>query len=112
MTHESFKQILSWSDTYTREDVCKFLDNSFECPVLEQWFALWQKGKQRQIFDEIKSMNLLRANTNKNSPEMVPLDYEKPRDASNDNFGELQRRRQWKQAEYELSSRKKRRLKK
>ena len=86
MTHESFKQILSWSDNYAKEQVCKFLDNSFDCYVLESWFVLWQQGKQRQIFEQINSMNDLRANTAKNDVERRPTDWNLPRKKENQNI--------------------------
>jgi len=86
MTHESFKQILSWSDNYTKEQVCKFLDNSFDYHVLESWFILWQQGKQRQIFEQINSMNDLRANTAKNDVERRPKDRNLPRKKENQNI--------------------------
>ena len=86
MTHESFKQILDWSDNYTEEQICKFLDDSFDCPVLEQWFELWRQGKQREIFNQITSMNELRANTTRNDPERIPEDRNLPRKKKNQNF--------------------------
>ena len=86
MTHESFKQILSFSDSYTKEQVGRFLDDDFECTVLEQWFALWQQGKQREIFEQIKEMNELRENITKNDPERIPKDFDLPRKKGNQNF--------------------------
>ena len=89
MTHESFKQILTFCENYNKEQVGKFLDDSFECPVLEQWFELWKQGKQRDIFEQIKEMNGLRENTTKNDPERIPKDFDLPRKKENRNHEKL-----------------------
>jgi hypothetical protein len=96
MTHESFKQIMTFSDTYTKEDICNFLDGNFEDAVLNQWFDLWKDGKQRQIFDEIKSMNQLKENISKNDVERKPVDFDKPRGKQNKNLEKMQKQKQMK----------------
>ena len=54
-----------------------------------QWFNLWKKGKQRQIFNEINQMNQLKENTAKNSPEIIPVDFDKPRRKDNKNLEKI-----------------------
>ncbi len=106
MTHESFKQILSWSDRYTKEQVCSFLDGAIEDALLESWFVMWQKGHQRQMFNQIHVKNRTRAEQQKNQPETIPRDFDKPRGQSNDNLGAMQRQKEWRLAQYNLRSKK------
>ena len=86
MTHKSFRQILSWSENYTRENIEKFLDDSFECPVLEQLFELWKDGNQREMFEQIKTMNQFKFDLQKDPPMRKPDDWDLPRRKENQNF--------------------------
>ncbi|GEM_PF-3608115 len=88
MTHEIFKQIMTFSDTYSTEQVNKFLDNSFECPVLESLFEIWKTGNQREVFNQIKELNKMVAEIKRNDIfNVVPKDANLPRIKENNNFG-------------------------
>ena len=87
MTHEIFKQIMTFSETYSTEQVNKFLDDSFECPVLLNLFDTWKTGNQRKVFDEIKKLNemLVEIKKNDNSSNRIPKDANLPRTKDNKN---------------------------
>ena len=85
MTHESFKQILTWCDGFTTQQVNQFLDDLLESDVLDGFFTLWTQGKQRELFDLINSMNETLENTARNETDDIPIDANMPRTQQNEN---------------------------
>ena len=94
MTHESFKDIVTFYEEITLEQVSKFLDGetvSHEI-LLEKWFDIWKTGKFRAIFDEIKELNKTYFESRRNDTSFsIPTDAEKPRDSANKNNEKFQK---------------------
>lgn len=57
MTHEYFKELMENSIRFDKEKINEFLDGLFENPLLLKWFKMWQTGKQKLVWDEIRKDN-------------------------------------------------------
>ena len=94
MTHKVFKQILTWCNEFSRDEVYQFLDGKNDNPVLLKLFNLWKAGRQRKVFDEIELMN---ASYDKKRADDVggeiPPDANLARRSENKNFETLMKRR-------------------
>ena len=87
MTHEIFKQILTWCEEFTKEDIEKFLDGIIDDPKLLVLFNLWKQGKQREVFDKIKTMNQTHFDKRKaDVGGKIPPDASLSRKTSNKNW--------------------------
>lgn len=91
MTHESFKDIVSFYEVYDADKINKFLDSEIEDELLSRWFKQWQSGNFRPIFDEIEFLNetYFATRSNRELPEIAftkPKDADMPRKKENGNF--------------------------
>jgi len=88
LTHESFKDIVSFYDALEMMEICKFLDGKTVPTqvLLVKWFDQWKTGNFRPIFDEIKTLNETWQNDRVNDTSTtIPPESNDPRNSANNN---------------------------
>lgn len=90
MTHQGFKAIMNWLEIPDGKKLAEFLDGKNNDPTLLKWFAWWQEGDNRKIFDEIATLNQQEDDKRKNdNSKHIPIDAEINRKPNNKNIVEF-----------------------
>jgi len=91
MTHQSFKDILTFWDYRDEKLIVEFLDGKNNDAELLSLFNLWKRGKQKAIFTRIKVLNETERTRRKNEGEVIPTDFDMPREFQNRNIDEFEK---------------------
>ena len=86
MTHEDFKQRVTFLEGFTKEEINQFLDGDLENPMLESLFDIWKSGDFGLFFTEIENYNEQTFQSKLIiEPLVSPKDFDVPRQRSNKN---------------------------